>query len=639
MNNTIENKFKNRKKLILPVCLYLIGIVIFTTINYERTKNILLKEIDRNLFIAANSVKTSLPSDFHDRAISENEDWQNIKTLTELAEQIKINFLYTIVIKNNKVYFTSCSTTINELKNRNEVHYLQEYPKASEELLNIPKNKKEIFQTTTNKSGTYRLALIPAYSPNGNLYIIGANYDISFVKGFLNKEVLISSIFALLLSLLVLPFAYLMIKSEKSYNYFLQTKVQERTVQLTHEINQKNKVQEQLTDSLAKSEELADKAKEANKTKDEFLATMSHEIRTPLNVIVGVSTLLNQSEISQEQSEYLTTIKSASEHLLSIVDDILDFSLIESKKVIIENVKFDVYEVVNYSVSSFTNLANHKQISLKGNVNERVPQFILGDQSYLRQILFNLIGNAVKFTEKGGVIINVTLNSFDGNNNKVELLFKIEDSGIGISPENEKFIFEKFSQVDSSTRRKYGGTGLGLAICKHLLDILGGKIWFESKLNKGSIFYFTLYFDLPNIQNDSQLNSNNNVQVNIKLPKLNILLAEDNLLNVKVAKSFLEKSGHNVTIANNGKEVLRILETNIFDVILMDVEMPEMDGIQASQIIRNEGNKTPIIALTAHALTDIKEKCELAGMNHFIAKPIDFKNLESVISKVLEQSK
>jgi len=647
MGNIISNKFKNREKLIFPVCLYLVGIMVFTVINYERSKAILLNNIDRNLFIAANSIKTALPKDFHDRtinkvSISKKEYWQNIITLTELSKQLNISFLYTFVIKNNKAYYTSCSTSAYELKNREQVNYWQEYCEVSKKLLKITNNKRNVYKTTTNKRGTYRTALIPMLTPNGSLYVIGADYDISYIKGVLRKEVLISSIFAILLSLLIIPFAYILIKSEKNFNYFLQTKVQERTVQLTHEINEKTKIQSQLKNSLKISKELTEKAKDSNKAKDEFLAKMSHEIRTPLNVIVGVSTLLNQSDFSQEQSEYLTTIKSASEHLLSIVDDILDFSLIESKKVIIEKIKFNVYEIVNYSVSSFTNLASHKNISLKANINERVPQFVIGDQSYLRQILFNLIGNAVKFTEKGGVLLNVTLNNFDSKNNKVEFLFKIEDTGIGISPENEKNIFDKFSQVDSSTRRKYGGTGLGLAICKHLLDILGGKIWFESntdskKESKGSTFYFTLNFELPDNKSNNNSDLEGTESILTKLPKLKILLAEDNLLNIKVAKSYLEKSGHVVFIANNGIEVLRTLKSETFDVILMDIEMPEMDGLQASQIIRNEGNKTPIIALTAHALNDIKEKCEKVGMNYFITKPIDFKNLGTLISKVLNQ--
>lgn len=643
MHKLINNVYNNRKNLIFPIGLYLVGVIVFVFINYERNKNKIYKGIDNNLYVIASSINNILPLNFYDKAIEQssinsNEDWQNIKNLTKYAKQINASFLFTLIIKNNKVYYTSCSTNNNELKNRNEVHYWQEYKGSSYNPLTILKKNEEIYETITEKYGTYRTVLIPKYSATGKLYVLGANYNACYINKLLNKEIFISLLYILLFSLFSLPFVYIIIKSKKNYNYSLQTKVQERTVQLTQEINEKLIIQEKLKQSLIQSEKLAKKAQEADKAKEEFLTTMSHEIRTPLNVIVGVSTLLNQSKISQEQTDYLLTIKSASEHLLSIVDNILDFSLIESKKVIIEKIKFDIYDLINYSVNSFINITNHKHISLSTFINDRLPKFVVGDQSYLRQILFNLIGNAVKFTENGGVNVSVTLNNFDSNSNKVEILFKIEDTGIGIYPENEKLIFEKFSQIDSSTRRKYGGTGLGLAICKNLLDILGGKIWFESELGKGSVFYFTLFFDLPINVNNNIENAADIKQV-VNLPELNILLAEDNLLNVKVAKSFLEKSGHNVSIANNGFEVLKIIETKVFDIILMDVEMPGMDGIQASETLRLDGNNTPIIALTAHALTDIKSKCEQAGMNYFITKPIDFKNLEFTISKVLNQNR
>ncbi|MBI5541206.1 MAG: response regulator [Bacteroidia bacterium] len=647
MNNITNRKSIPWKKFIFPVLIYLIGVILFTWFNYQRTKSTLIGEIDRNLFIAAQSVKNTLANDFYDRAlnvgmISNEEDLQNIKSLTNLANKLKIDFLYTLVVKDGKAYFTSCSTTLNELKKKEEAHYWLDYSEASNELLNISKSNKPIYETTSDRWGTFRTVLIPEVSEKGNRFVLGADYEISYVNEILRKEIIISSILAFLLSLLILPFTYRMYKMERNYRFFLQAKVEERTLQLTREISERKKTQEQLTESLAKSEELAEKAQEASKAKCEFLATMSHEIRTPLNVIVGMSSLLNQPGISQEQAEYLRTIKGASEHLLNVIGNVLDFSHIESRKVEIENVKFDINELVNYSLSSFMNLAKHKEISLKGKINDNVPQYLTGDPSYLRQILFNLIGNAVKYTEQGEVILNVSLNNFNGVENKIELLFKIADSGIGIPTDKGQLIFEKFSQADSSTRRRYGGTGLGLAICKHLVSLLDGQIWYESEEGKGSVFYFTINFGLPGTEltNITELAEKNIDAEKINLRSLNILLAEDNVLNVKVAKSFLEKSGHIVTIANNGKVVLEKVKGNSYDIILMDIEMPEMDGIEAAQIIRAGGieimdKNIPIIALTAHALNEIKEKCQIAGMNHFIAKPIDFKNLDIVMAKVI----
>lgn len=637
------------KKFIFPIIIYLVGVFVFSFVNYQRTKTNLLNGIDKNLYIAAQSVKASLPLNYHNiatnsKAINEAQDWNNIKTLTNLANQLKIDFLYTIVINNHKAYFTSCSTTSSEVNQNIEAHYWSEYPEASEELLSIPNTKKVVYETTVDRWGTFRSALVPVNSPNGNIYIIGADYEISYINAILFKEVIISLIIGLLLSFLVLPFAFRMLKVEKDYSKFLHNKVQERTAQLSTEISERKRTAIQLNEALARSEELAEKAQDASKAKGEFLATMSHEIRTPLNVIVGMSSLLNQPGISEEQADYLKTIKDSSDHLLNLIDSILDFSLIEAKQVEIENIKFDINELINYAVNSFMSVAKHKKIVLESKVDERIPAFLMGDPSYIRQILFNLVGNAVKFTEKGKVVIEVSFQRIVAETRKIELQFHISDTGIGIPNHVKEFIFDKFSQGDSSTKRKFGGTGMGLAICKHLVSLLNGKIWFDSEEGSGTSFYFLLQLDLPRLENvETKIYSNRevlNLDENVSIQPLDILLAEDNIMNVKVAKSFLEKSGHKVTVALNGKEVLENVKENDFHLILMDIEMPEMDGIEAAINIRMGGSQIknpqiPIIALTAHALHEIQDKCSQAGMNYFVTKPLDFKKLNSVMSMVL----
>ncbi len=638
------------RRFLVPVLLYLVGVVSITWINYERTKSILLAGVDRNLYLAAQTIRIGLPCNFHDFATNEksvnlNQDWKNIKSLTELASYLKIDFLYTVVIKDNKAYFTSCSTSPSEIAEHSEAHYWTEYPEASKELLNIPEEKKVVYETTKDRWGTFRSVLIPAFSPNRNIYILGADYEISYITGILHKEVLISMLIALMLSLFILPFSFKMIKIEKEYSQLLQEKIQERTRQLTIEIAERKRTEEQLNEALIRSEELAEKAHEANKVKGEFLSTMSHEIRTPLNVIVGMSSLLNQSGVSSEQSDYLKTINDSSDHLLNLIDSILDFSLLESKKVEIENVSFDIRELINYAVNSFIGVAKHKFIHLESKTDERIPKLLKGDPSYLRQILFNLVGNAVKFTEKGHVLLEVTFVKIIAESRQAELKFIISDTGIGIPEQKKEDIFKKFRQADSSTKRKYGGAGMGLSISKHLISLLNGKIWFDSHEGKGSTFYFSLIFDLPSLEESEK----KSIQIEettdedkIKLPKLHILLAEDNHLNVKVAKSFLEKTGHKVTVAVNGFEVLQKMKENRFDLILMDIEMPEMDGIEAATKIRMGDDeitdtKIPIIALTAHALSDIKEKCQNAGMNQFITKPLDFKKLDCLMFAVLKE--
>ena len=636
------------KKLFFPILIYLLGVIIFTWINYQRTKTILLTGVDRNLYLAAQTIKIALPGNYHDYATNEkavglDKDWKNIKKLTELALYLKVDYLYTIVIKDGKAYFTSCSTTANEINEHSEAHYWTEYPEASDDLLKLKIDRKVIYNTSEDRWGTFRTVIIPAYSPNGNMYAVGAEYEISHITSILHREVLISVLIAFLLSLLVIPFTIVLIRLEKVYNKFLKDKIQERTKQLTQEIIERKRTEEQLNEALINSEELAEKAHDASKAKGEFLATMSHEIRTPLNVIVGMSSLLNQSGVSPEQSDYLKTINDSSDHLLNLIDSILDFSMIESRKVQIENVKFDIHELINYSISSFMNVAKHKGIILESDTDERIPKYLKGDPSYLRQVLFNLIGNAIKFTERGMITVKVSFVKILAEKRQVELKFMVSDTGIGIPEHIKEDIFEKFRQSDSSTKRKFGGTGMGLAISKHIISLLNGTIWFESDEGKGSSFYFSLAFDFQDIEeaNDKEYTFGKETDEEIKLPQLKILLAEDNMLNVKVAKSFLTKLGHNVTVALNGIEVLQYMKEEHYDLILMDIEMPEMDGIEAATKIRmgHEGisdTRIPIIALTAHALTDFRERCNDAGMNQFITKPLDFKKLESLIGNVLK---
>lgn len=640
------------KKLIFPLLIYIAGVSVFAVINYNRCKSILLQGIDRNLFIAAQSVKNVLTPDFHDNvtgpsSVNPVTDWENIRLLTTLANNIKINFVYTIVIKNGKAYFTSCSTTASELENHSEAHYWFEYPEASAELLNMERTKEIVYETTDDRWGTFRSVLVPALSPKGNFYVVGADYEISYINKVLWKEILISLAIALFLSLLVLPMAFAMLKIEKQYSKLLQAKIQERTKQLTREITERKRTEQHLNESLLKTEELAEKAQSASIAKNEFLNTMSHEIRTPLNVIVGMSSLLSGTAPTEEQKDYIRTIKDSSDHLLNLIDGILDFSMLETKQVEIENVSFDLREITRYAINSFMNLAKHKSISLESTVDDNIPKLIKGDPGYLRQILFNLVGNAVKFTETGQVRLEVFFKRIIPETRQIELDFRVSDTGIGIPDNHKQHIFDKFRQGDGSYTRKYGGAGMGLAISRHLISLLKGKLWFESAQDVGTTFYFSLVFDLPTLEESEFSKTPGGQQEyaeqSVKLPELDILLAEDNKLNVKVVKSYLEKSGHRIDVALNGLEVIDKLKLNKYDIVLMDIEMPEMDGIAATKKIREgfEGfsdTKLPVIALTAHALSEIKDKSTAAGMNHFITKPIDFNKLNILMANVLREA-
>ncbi len=373
-------------------------------------------------------------------------------------------------------------------------------------------------------------------------------------------------------------------------------------------------------------------AEAANSSKSVFLANMSHEIRTPMNGILGFADLALQSDSAEEQRECLATIISSGDALLAILNDVLDLSKIESGKFDILSEPFSLRALLAEAGKVFAFRFREKGLHFELSVSDGLPDWLMGDELRLRQILLNLLGNAVKFTEKGSIGLTA---SGEQDGDKVNLRLTVRDSGIGIPPEKQATIFEAFRQADDSTSKKYGGTGLGLSICVKLVDLMGGKIELESAAGVGSSFSVLLSLGIAKVEARAPKPSEQAGETFIEA--LRILLAEDNPVNQKLAVRLLEKQGHTVTLAADGRRAVEAFTSGSFDLILMDVHMPEMDGLEATKQIRKlekAGPRIPIIALTALAMAGDRETCLAAGMDGFVSKPIRLNELRTVMNAV-----
>lgn len=646
-----ENRFISIiSKFAIPILFYFVGISILLTIIYQEKKHSLLKEVDNKLSRTLDIIPISLLKDFHDRAtdslsISPIEDWDNIKRLTKLAKQFDVSFLYTLIIRNGKVYFTSCSTNNQEIQHKTTVRYFTEYTEASDKLKKLPISNKILFETTSDRWGTFRSALKPLYSPGGNIYIAGADMDISYIEDKLSQELFYLILSGIILTLLFIPTLVQVIRIDKKITNSLKKQIDEQTAELSNKLVENSQTTIKLEKALQEKEEFAQKAQEALNSKTNLITTISHELRTPLNVIIGINTLLFQTKLNDEQKDYCQTINNAAIQIVKLIEEAMQVYYSQPERINLELSLFEINDLLMQLINQFSSALRHKKINLTYEIDEQIPTHLVGDVSFLRQILFNLINNAIKFTEKGNIHINVTFDEINPNDNKIVVLFKISDTGIGIDEEQQRKILKALND-DGQLINKSSGLGLGLTLSKHLAKMLNASIWFKSEKNKGTDFYLRVALGVGTVNKNPEelpLIPENANSEKYKKEHFHILLAEDNELNVKVALRSLEKFKHEISIAQSGKQVISLMKNDHFDIILMDIEMPEMDGIEAAKFIRNHPEEVghinvPIIALTAHATPEMQNLCKNAGINNFVVKPINFNELNELMHKLVNNT-
>jgi signal transduction histidine kinase/ActR/RegA family two-component response regulator len=716
--NTIKNGESkamtlNNRLLIAMLLLAAVTIGAFSVALYLNTRHALMDGIDEKLRTAAFMARATLPADFHDtivgpESLSDAKYQQIVDRYNTLCKTLGMEYLWSLMDVKGAIVFTTATSPDKDAKNRKHAAFFEKHSNP-ELYTGTFASMKPSYQINDDKWGRIRVVLVPFTDSIGRPYLFGASIRLTEVDRQLRQVVFNSSIISL--ALLVGTFgvsallartmtrpikrltetiqeiaegntemiaeehgSYEQIVLAGSFNRLNRTlqdniaelKLSEETLleskEELHEQNDELLVTEEMLRVQIEEYETGQKllqeakaaAEAANIAKSQFLNNMSHEIRTPMNAVTCLIELLLATELNEEQSNYARLIKQSGRKLVELISDILDLSMMEVHKIELKIRDFDLQAEISGTINILSLRAEEKGLNLDALIEADVPPFLKGDAGRLRQILVCLIDNAIKFTPIGSVTLHVCKDAEDDE--RLTLRFLVRDSGIGIAVDKRDIIFERFTQADGSTTRKYGGTGLGLNIARQLAELMGGTLGVDSEEGAGSTFWFTLVLErqgnnlhsavAPLIERGARGDLKSDSQGQIPLiPSFKkgevatrLLLAEDDQTAQLMTKALLEKYGYRVDVANNGIEALKLLEENDYSLVLMDCMMPVMTGYEATAVIRAtdsmvRNHSIPVLALTANAMREDRDKCLTAGMDDYLAKPIEFADLLAMLEK------
>jgi signal transduction histidine kinase/CheY-like chemotaxis protein/HPt (histidine-containing phosphotransfer) domain-containing protein len=627
-----DKQRKYAKYFLSCIALYLATVGGYSCWYAHHAECRIYEQVDSRLLLAAQGLGGMLAEDYQDRAVDADsipfaEEMHARRVMNRLSKDSGFKYVYTIVERDGKFYFSATAVTEKEAQERKR-WYFYPYSDIPPEFMDAYRTGKPAYVSYEDTWGVFRSIALPQTSPGGRRYLSCADMEISFVNAMVWKEYLKATITALFFVLPMVP----MILVYRRYNSELMSVNEELRRYQGH-------LEELVTKRTTELERAKDLAEQASRLKSRFVFNISHEIRTPMNGVIGFCEAILDSETPDDIHGYARTILREAEVLLALINDLLDMAKIEAGRMELDIHAFDLWGLLE-EIASVTDIrARQKELVFQIDMSEQTPRYIRGDSLRLRQILVNLISNSLKFTEKGSITLAVAC-SEDADRQKCRLKFSVIDTGIGIPKEKQGRIFQSFTQADVSTTRKYGGTGLGTSIAQQLVGLMGGSIKIESEANKGSTFWFEINLETTTAaQLRSEMSAGAAAPVSLDHQVGNILVADDYPTNQQIMKLFLEQDGQNLVMVSNGLEAVKACTGRKFDLIFMDLQMPEMDGKGATQRIRQDADSlnkdVPIIALTASGEASMQQECLQVGMSDFLVKPIRRDVLLSVVDRWL----